>query len=130
MTSITHSPAWKALVSHQAQLEHASFRDVLADDARRVEAFSLELEGLHADYSRNLATPETLRLLLRLAEEAKLPDSRRQLFEGAPVNNTEGRAALHTLLRTPPGEVPAGLAPQAAEVAETFARMRAFTEQV
>lgn len=130
MASITHSPAWKALVSHQAQLEHASFRDLLADDARRVEAFSLELEGLYADYSRNLATPETLRLLLRLAEEAKLPDSRRQLFEGAPVNNTEGRAALHTLLRTPPGEVPAGLAPQAAEVAETFARIRAFTEQV
>src|SRR5215469_14711568 len=95
MTSITHSPAWKALVAHQASSKHVSFRDVLADDARRVEAFSLDLEGLHADYSRNLATPETLRLLLRLAEEVKLEDWRRQLFTGALVNNTEGRAALH-----------------------------------
>ncbi|HEU5398267.1 MAG TPA: glucose-6-phosphate isomerase, partial [Gammaproteobacteria bacterium] len=130
MASITQSPAWKALIAHQASFERASFHDVLTDDARRVEAFSLELEGLHADYSRNLATPETLRLLLRLAEEAKLLDWRRQLFEGDTVNNTEGRAALHVLLRTPPGEVPAGLAREAAQVAETFARMRAFTEQV
>ena len=130
MTSITKSSAWKALLAHRHDFDLALFKDAMIDDGRRVEELCISVDGLHADYSRNLATHETLRLLVGLAEAAQFEDRRRQLFDGALVNNTERRAALHTLLRADAAHVPAGLSVQAQQVAETFARMRAFTEAV
>src|SRR5215469_297418 len=130
MPSITHSTAWKRLAKHKAKLRHALANGRLWDDAKRVRAFSLELEGLHVDFSRNLITSETLKLLEGLAAAGKVADWRKRLFAGEAVNNTEGRAALHTLLRADAGSVPAGLRGQAAEVRDTLARMRAFTEEI
>ena len=126
MSSITLSAAWKALSAHREGLDVAELKSLAAADAKRVEAFSLSLPGLHADYSRHLATPETFSLLLKLAETAGVAAKRQQLFEGGHVNNTEDRAALHTLLRAAPGDVPAGLKAQAAEVQEVFAKLKAF----
>jgi glucose-6-phosphate isomerase len=130
MASITHSPVWKALAAHQAEFDVAEFKQLAAADARRAADLSLELPGLHADYSRHLATPETLGLLLQLAEAAGLAAKRKQLFEGGHVNNTEDRAALHTLLRAAPADVPPGLAAKAAEVREVFQHLKAFCETV
>ena len=129
MASITHSHAWKALREHREQFDLELFR-TLADDPRRVEAFGFGLPGLHADLSRNLVTSETLDLLLKLAEAAELDRWRWELFEGKPVNNTEQRAALHTLLRSAGDEQLAPLRPLAAEVQQTFSRMRGFTDSV
>jgi glucose-6-phosphate isomerase len=128
MSSITQSAAWKALADHRQSIDVAELKTLAAADAKRVEAFSLSLPGLHADYSRHLATPETLALLVKLAETVGLADKRKQLFEGGLVNNTEGRAALHTLLRAAPTDVPPGLQQQAAEVRDVFAKLRTFTE--
>ncbi|HEY3644005.1 MAG TPA: glucose-6-phosphate isomerase [Gammaproteobacteria bacterium] len=127
MSSITHSAAWKALAEHRQGLDVAELKHSASADAKRVEAFSLSLPGLQADLSRHLATPETLKLLVKLAEAAQLADKRKQLFEGAHLNNTEDRAALHTLLRTALADVPPGLKEQAAEVQQVFARLDAFT---
>ena len=128
MASITHSSAWKALAKHKAKLVRTISSGKLWDDPRRVKAFSIELPGLYADFSRNLVTAETLKLLKRLAVVAKLPDWRKRLFQGAAVNNTEDRAALHTLLRADVEEVPASLESRAMEVRRTLAQMRAFTQ--
>ena len=130
MSSITQSSAWKALVAHRTAFGLASFRQGLAGDEKRAEEFGISVGGLHADYSRSLATRETLDLLMQLAQAAQVEDWRRQLFDGTLVNNTERRAALHTLLRTDPAYSPPGLTTQAGQAAETFARMRAFTEAV
>ena len=129
MSSITQSSAWKALTAHRAAFDVEEIKSAAADP-KRVESFFLALPGLHVDYSRHLATPETLGLLMQLAETAKLAEKRKQLFEGDKINGTEGRAALHTLLRTAPGDVPAGLQSQAAEVQAVFQKLRQFTEQV
>jgi glucose-6-phosphate isomerase len=126
MSSITQSPAWKALAAHRQAFDVAELKSIAAADAKRVESFSLSLPGLHADYSRHLATPETLALLLKLAEAAGLVARRKQLFEGGHVNDTEDRAALHTLLRAAPADVPSGLEAQAAEASEVFAKLKAF----
>src|SRR5579859_1640853 len=128
MPSITHSSAWKKLARHKLKLRTALADDKFWDDARRVAALSLELEGLYVDYSRNLVTPETLRDLMQLATLAGLPKKRQQLFEGGIVNGTEGRPALHTLLRAEPADVPRALQDKAADVRATLARMRSFTE--
>jgi glucose-6-phosphate isomerase len=126
MSSITQTAAWKALASHRQAFDVAELKSVPAADAKRVESFCLSLPGLHADYSRHLATPETLSLLVKLAETVDLAAKRKQLFEGGHVNNTEDRAALHTLLRAAPADVPSGLKAQAAEAGEVFARLKAF----
>ncbi|HEV2110319.1 MAG TPA: glucose-6-phosphate isomerase [Gammaproteobacteria bacterium] len=130
MSSITQSAAWKALLAHQAAFDRLGFRRSMAEDARRVQDFSIAVGGLHADFSRHLASRDTLALLLDLGRAAQLEDRRRQLFEGALVNNTERRPALHTLLRSGAAGVDPGLTAQAGQVAETFARMHAFTDAV
>ncbi|MGE5624766.1 MAG: glucose-6-phosphate isomerase [Bacillota bacterium] len=130
MPSITHSGAWKKLVKHKAKLNRAVSGSRLWDDEKRVKAFTIELPGLHVDYSRNLVTAETLKLLVNLATAAKLADWRKRLFAGERVNSTEDRAALHILLRGDGQDVPAGLKPQAAEVQGTLERMRAFTAEI
>lgn len=127
MSSISHSAAWKALAEHRSALDVAELKQLAAADAKRVEDCSLSLHGLHADFSRHLATAETFKLLVKLAETAQVADKRRQLFEGAHLNNTEDRAALHTLLRAAPADVPPGLQKQSAEVRDVFGKLRAFT---
>ena len=129
MPSIAHSHAWKALAAHREQFDPGLFR-TLADDARRVESLGISLPGLHADFSRHLVDSETVDLLLKLAETAEVDRRRWELFEGKPVNNTEQRAALHTLLRAGEAELLAPLRPLAAEVQQTFARMRTFCDAV
>ncbi|HSN16638.1 MAG TPA: glucose-6-phosphate isomerase [Gammaproteobacteria bacterium] len=128
MSSIAKSAAWKALGEHRQSIDVAELKQFAAADAKRVERFSVTLPDLHADLSRHLATDETFKLLVRLAETAQVADKRRQLFEGAHLNNTEDRAALHTLLRAAPADVPHGLEEKAAEVREVFARLKAFTQ--
>ena len=126
MSSITQSAAWKALATHRQAFDVAELKSLAAADAKRVESFSLSLPGMHADLSRHLVTDETLKLMVKLAEAGRVVEKRQQLFEGGHVNNTEDRAALHTLLRAAPGDVPVTLKAQAAEAREVFAKLEAF----
>ncbi len=89
------------LTAHQQQVADLRLRDVFERDPGRAKRFSLELEGLFIDFSKNLITDETLSLLLGLAEECELEKKLDELFKGYEVNNTEKRPALHTLLRAP-----------------------------
>ena len=130
MSSIAHSTVWKALAAHRQTIDVAELKLLASADTKRVETFSLSLPDLHADFSRHLATDETLKLLVKLAEAAQVADKRQQLFEGAHLNNTEDRAALHTLLRAAPAHVPPGLADKAAEVRQVFGKLKAFTHEV
>ncbi len=92
--------AWKALESHAAQLSSRHLRDLCAADVpRRFALTSVQALDLLYDYSRQRVTPETLRLLTALAEACELPARIDALFAGEPVNNTEGRAAMHMALR-------------------------------
>ena len=61
--------------------------------------FSLRLDDLLLDYSKNRITDETLRLLLDLARQADVAGWRDRMFAGDRINTTEQRAVLHTALR-------------------------------
>src|SRR3546814_20521100 len=74
-------------------------RDLFAEDPQRFQRFSLRLDSLTVDYSKNLILPETLERLLDLARAANLEDAREAMFAGEKINVTEGRAVLHTALR-------------------------------
>ena len=62
-----------------------------------------EAVGLYLDYSKNLITDETLKLLLQLANESGLRERIDAMFRGEKINVTENRAVLHVALRAPRG---------------------------
>lgn len=103
MTALTAAPSWRALITHHAQIKDLHLRDLFADDPSRAERFSAEGAGLFLDYSKNRITDETLRLLLRLAEERGVMKRRDAMYAGEKINTTERRAVLHVALRAPRG---------------------------
>ncbi|MCP3688069.1 MAG: glucose-6-phosphate isomerase, partial [Gammaproteobacteria bacterium] len=74
-------------------------RDLFAQDDSRGDKFSLSIEGMLLDYSKNLITDETMGLLVQLARETGVQELRERMFAGEAINNTEQRAVLHTALR-------------------------------
>ena len=63
MSTLTDSPAWRALSAHRAVIAPLSLRELFTDDAARFTEFSLSAGPLLLDYSKNALTHETLRLL-------------------------------------------------------------------
>jgi glucose-6-phosphate isomerase len=99
MTSITHSATWQALARHHKDIEAQHLRDLFSEDKARFTNFSMSCCDIFLDYSKNRATPETMRLLFQLAEDVQMKDWIGRLLAGEKLNATEGRAALHTALR-------------------------------
>ncbi|MDD4911134.1 MAG: glucose-6-phosphate isomerase [Sideroxydans sp.] len=99
MSQLTQSPAWQALHKHRKDLGQYSLREAFASDPQRFERFSVRLEDLLLDYSKNLISQDTLPLLMALARQAKVEEWREKMFAGEKINFTENRAVLHTALR-------------------------------
>jgi len=78
-------------------------RKLFQDDSARFDKFSIKFETLLFDYSKNRINDQTVRLLIELAEDARMGTWIEQLFNGKKINSTEQRAALHTALRNRSG---------------------------
>jgi glucose-6-phosphate isomerase len=98
---VWETPEWRALAEHAAAVRATGLRALFAADPGRGERMALEAGDLYLDYSKNLVTDETMRLLFALAERAGLRERIDAMFRGEHVNATEGRAALHVALRAP-----------------------------
>lgn len=103
MSKLTLSPAWQALSAHFVTMQSMHMRQMFQDDPRRFEKFTVQLGDLFFDYSKNRINEETVALLVKLAEQSELPAYIERMFRGEKINNTEGRAALHTALRNRSG---------------------------
>lgn len=129
--ALEQTPAWQALGQHYAQVKDLHMRALFAQDPGRFERFSVQFKDILFDYSKNRVTGETMRLLLNLAEEAGLPTWIEAMFSGEKINNTEGRAVLHTALRnqsdTPVFVDGTDVMP---EIRRVLSRMRRFSENV
>ncbi|MPT31117.1 MAG: glucose-6-phosphate isomerase [Chryseobacterium sp.] len=90
--------AWKALDQQFANNDF-ELRTLFQYNPNRFKEFSLETENYLFDYSKNLVDAKTLGLLLQLAEETQLKEAIGKMFSGDKINETEGRAVLHTALR-------------------------------
>ncbi|MEQ8702414.1 MAG: glucose-6-phosphate isomerase [Phaeodactylibacter sp.] len=95
----TQTQAWRKLEAHYEQTCDLQMKQLFADDPKRFDRLSIQFEDLLVDFSKNRITEETLELLLELARECKLEEAIGEMFTGAPINETEGRAVLHTALR-------------------------------
>jgi glucose-6-phosphate isomerase len=100
----TETAAWRKLEMHFLTMQAQHMSDLFAEDPQRFQKFSLQLHDLLLDYSKNIITDETLRLLIELAEETELAQAIQAMFTGKAINQTEGRAVLHTALRNRSGK--------------------------
>ena len=91
--------AWKKLQQHHESARHLHLRELFQNDPTRFNKFSLQAGDILFDYSKNIVTDETLRLLLQLAEECKVKDAINSMFSGEKINATENRPVLHVALR-------------------------------
>jgi len=99
MVDPTATEAWRALRTHHEEVAAIHMRDLFANDPERAGRLSLTLGDLLFDFSKNRITDETMSLLIRLADECGVRDWTSKMFAGEAINETEGRAVLHTALR-------------------------------
>jgi len=99
MADPTQTSAWKALRAHHDEVADLQMRDLFRDDPDRAARFSLTLGDLLFDFSKNRVTDQTVSLLAELCEECGVRDWITRMFSGDAINETEGRAVLHTALR-------------------------------
>ena len=95
------SKHWTTL--QQLAEQPLSLAALFAQDQTRTQRFSSQAGALYMDYSKQGITDEVLASLLNLAHSCDLEARIKTLMQGAMVNTSEERAALHTALRLPEG---------------------------
>jgi len=89
-----------SLDAHAERLAETPLRDLIAADPARAEDFALRVGPLYASFARQHIDRAALVALFAMARERDFSGALRRLFDGESVNATEGRAALHTALRS------------------------------
>ena len=103
----------------------------LFDEDGRADEYSVQTSDIRFDYSKTNIDAETRRGLISLLQVAGVAEKRDAMFAGAPINDTEGRAVLHTALRNlDGGPVMVDGKDVMPGVLDTLARMRAFAQEV
>merc|ERR1712230_227916 len=102
----TELKAWQALVEHHNDVgRNIVLKEYFQQDPQRFEKFKRVFKNdadnseLLFDFSKNFLTEETLKLLVDLAKEANLEQTRDAMFAGDKINFTEKRAVYHVALR-------------------------------
>lgn len=98
--------------------------DLFANDPNRLASLSLDVAGIHFDWSKTHLTREAIAAFADLAKASGLAAKRDALFGGEIVNVTEGRAVEHTAER---GE---GNPESVATARASHARMRALIDAI
>lgn len=121
---------WDAL---RARYEVTKHRPILQlfDEGDRAKDFSARLGDLLFDYSKTNIDSDTRAALFDLAEAADVAGKRAAMLDGEPINDTEGRAVLHTALRNLEGRpILVDGADVMPGVLSTLERMRVYAEEV
>ena len=80
-------------------LPAARLIDLFDQDADRLSKLSLDVAGIHFDWSKTHLTTDAIAAFEALAKAQGLAAKREALFSGAAINVTEGRAVEHTAER-------------------------------
>lgn len=120
---------WNDLKTRAAQIAGRHILD-LFDDARAKD-FAVQTQFMRFDYAKTNIDADTRAMLLALAGQAGVAARREAMFAGEKINETEGRAVLHTALRNlDGGPVMVDGVDVMPGVLETLDRMAAYAEEV
>ena len=120
---------WDALRAHHAGVKNRRF-ETLVDQARAAD-FSVQAGDMLLDYAKTNIDSDGRKLLIDLLDRAGVAAKRDAMFSGAAINETEGRAVLHTALRNlDGGAVMVDGADVMPEVLATLDRMARFAADV
>ena len=125
----TTTKAWNKLQQHFETIQDVEMKELFKNEGRAAD-FTLNWADFYIDYSKNRMTAETKELLLELATEMKLDDAIKDYFGGVAINETEGRAVMHTALRTTEQEVLIDGDNVIPEVEAVKEKIKSFTESV
>ena len=89
------------LKAHRNRLARTTMREMFAGDPKRFSRFSIAWNRLVFDYSKHRLDARAFDALLDVAKTAGIKARREAMFSGRIINETEGRAVLHTALRAP-----------------------------
>ena len=98
-TNPTKTKAWSKLQSHFLELKDCHLKELFKTNPKRADELTVIWDDFYVDFSKNRITKNTLSILIDLANELNLKDAILKYFEGDIINQTEGRAVLHTALR-------------------------------
>ena len=120
---------WAALSDAAEAARIRRIADLLDDG--RAEDFSVTAGEMLLDYSKTVMSAADRDLLIGLYHAVGVPERREAMFTGQPINETEGRAALHTALRNlDGGPVEVDGRDVMPGVRETLSRMEGFAEDI
>jgi glucose-6-phosphate isomerase len=105
-------------------LPSTKLTELFESDPDRLATLSLDVSGIHFDWSKTHLTKDAIAAFAELAKAQDLAGKREALFAGAIVNVTENRAVEHTAER---GE---GKAESVAIAQASHARMRALIDAI
>ena len=119
---------WQALKDLHG-VQTGTILDLFADQGRAA-AFSARADGMVFDYSKTGITAPIKAALLALAHGAGVAEKREAMFSGEKINETEGRAVLHTALRNLTASVMVDSRDVMPDVRATHARLAVFADAV
>lgn len=96
----TDCPEWRKLLALKEKVQGTRIKDLFAGDPNRFDKFSLTLDGMLFDYSKNRITMDVMTALLDLARQVGVENWRDRMFAGDHINMTENRPVLHVALRS------------------------------
>lgn len=121
---------WAELKTLARDATKGDILDLFADPDRP-RAFSVEFDGALFDYSKTYLTDDARAALIALCHERGVAERREAMFSGQKINQTEGRAVLHTALRNLGGDpIMVDGHDVMPGVQDTLMRMAAFAEAV
>ncbi|MDT0606506.1 glucose-6-phosphate isomerase [Croceitalea rosinachiae] len=127
----TSTEAWSKLASHFDKTQNQTLKTLFETDSSRAKKFTIKWNDFFVDFSKNRISEETISLLLELADQVNLKEAITAQFSGKLINETEGRAVLHTALRAKKDDtVIADGNNIVPEVFEVKANIKAFTDTI
>ena len=121
---------WDALKAHAKDLGETDILS-LFEAPGRAQDYSIALDGMLFDYSKTRLNDAARDALLAVAQARGVAAKRAAMFNGELINETEGRAVLHTALRNLSGAaIKVDGLDVMPDVLATLARMERFAQDV
>ena len=127
----TTTKAWEKLEDYFFAFEGTHISEIFESDPARFEKYSIRLDDMLVDFSKNIVDDKARELLLELAEACNLQEAVESMFTGEKINATEHRAVLHVALRNRANSpILADGKDVMPEVNAVLEQMRTFSEKV